>query len=176
LERGKLKRIIGVSVASQDLKVRKVAERQKETIEKILEEFNPEIEVVYDRTICPGSGIAIWAEFENTILGSDIVGEKGKPAEQLGREVAERMKKYLESKACLDKHLADQILPFLALACENGESKVHVAEITKHCLTNIWVIEKFLPVKFSVEGEVGKEGVIKVEGVEVRLKSSRKIR
>jgi RNA 3'-terminal phosphate cyclase len=55
--------------------------------------------------------------------------------------------KQIKSNACLDEHVADQILIYMALA---GNSKVSVAEITNHCRTNMWVIEKFLPVKFEI--------------------------
>jgi RNA 3'-terminal phosphate cyclase len=55
--------------------------------------------------------------------------------------------KQINSNACLDEHMADQILPYIALA---GNSKVSVAEITNHCKTNMWIIEKFLPVKFEI--------------------------
>ena len=54
-----------------------------------------------------------------------------------------------KSEACLDKHLADQILPYLALASD--KSKVTVSEITNHCKTNIWVIEKFLEGEFKIK-------------------------
>ena len=37
-------------------------------------------------------------------------------------------------------------------------------EVTGHLLTNIHVIEKFLPVKFSVEGRTGFEGFVSVRG------------
>jgi RNA 3'-terminal phosphate cyclase len=59
--------------------------------------------------------------------------------------------------------MADQIIPFLALA--DGKSEVTVEEITDHCLTNIFVLEKILEIKFEVEGEKGKFGKILVNGV-----------
>jgi RNA 3'-terminal phosphate cyclase len=34
-----------------------------------------------------------------------------------------------------------------------GLGKIHVADITPHTITNIHVIEKFLPVKFSINEE-----------------------
>jgi RNA 3'-terminal phosphate cyclase len=59
----------------------------------------------------------------------------------------------MKTGACLDPHMADQILPFLALA--GGESRVRVAEITDHCRTNIRIIEQFLPARFAVNEEAG---------------------
>jgi RNA 3'-terminal phosphate cyclase len=40
------------------------------------------------------------------------------------------------------------------MAAEKGSSQVTVAEVTNHCKTNIWTIEKFLPVKFSIHGNI----------------------
>jgi len=50
-------------------------------------------------------------------------------------------------------------LPYMALA---GGGKIATPEITDHILTNISVIEKFLPVKFKIDGENGKPGIISV--------------
>lgn len=47
----------------------------------------------------------------------------------------------------MDSHAADQLLPFLAFA----GGKVKVSKITQHCLTNAYVIERFLPVRFSFQ-------------------------
>jgi RNA 3'-phosphate cyclase len=157
-ERGNFIKIHGVSVSSSELAERKVAERQKKSAEEFLKEFANEIEVVYHKTLNPGSGITLAAIFENTVLGASALGERGKPAEAVGREAAKELLDLISSQACLDKHMGDQILPFLALA--NGKSEVAVEKITKHCLTNMWVIEKFLPVKFRVEGKEGEAGRI----------------
>ena len=58
-----------------------------------------------------------------------------------GEEAAENLIREIESKAPVDRHLADQILPFMALT---KGSKVKVSEITSHCKTNIYAIEQFL--------------------------------
>ena len=53
-----------------------------------------------------------------------------------------------ESGATLDRYLADQILPYISLASES--SNISVSRITRHCRTNIWVIEKFIQGKFEI--------------------------
>ena len=90
-------------------------------------------------------------------LGADFLGERGKPAEEVGEECALLLKKQIDSNACLDRWMADQILIYLGLA---GSGKVSVSEITNHCLTNIWTIQKFLPVKIKVAGNKGEAGTI----------------
>jgi RNA 3'-terminal phosphate cyclase (ATP) len=51
------------------------------------------------------------------------------------------------SRAEVDVHLADQLIPYMGLA---GEGSFTVREISKHCLTNMHITEKMLDVRFSV--------------------------
>jgi len=156
LERSKLIRIKGISHASSLLKSKNVAERMRSSAENLLkkEGFESDIEIRYVDTICHGCGIELFATYENTILGSDGLGELQRSAESVGKEAAEKLIQYHKSNACMDPHVTDQILPYIAIAAKNGESKISVSEITNHCKTNIWVIEKFLPVKFSIKDNV----------------------
>jgi RNA 3'-phosphate cyclase len=149
-ERGKIKKILIISGASQSLKNKKVAERQVAGAKEILEKLNLQIEekIEYYDTQSPGSQICLIAEFENTILGMDQLGKLGKRAEDVGKEAAIELLKEEKTQACLDRYLADQILPYMALA--EGNSQVTVSEITEHCKTNIWVIEKFIKGKFEI--------------------------
>lgn len=150
-ERGSLKKIFVISGASEFLKTKKVAERQIAGVREILGKLKLPLEEKYDYypTQCPGSQICLIAEFENTVIGTDNLGKLGKRAEDVGKEAALELLKEQKSGACLDKHLSDQILPYLALA--SGKSKISVSEITEHCKTNIWVIEKFLDGKFEIK-------------------------
>jgi len=153
-ERGELKKILVISGASNALKEKKVSERQLMGMREILGKLKLPIEekVEYYDTRCPGSQICLVAEFENTVIGTDNLGKLGKRAEDVGRECALELLKEQKSQACLDKHLADQLLPYLALA--SGKSQVTVSETTNHCKTNIWVIEKFLDGKFEIKGNL----------------------
>lgn len=108
-----------------------------------------EEKIEYYLTQSPGSQICLVAEFENTLIGTDNIGKLGKRAEDVGKEAALELLKEQKTGACLDKHMADQILPFLALS--SGKSQVTVSEITGHCKTNIEVIEKFLEGKFEIK-------------------------
>ena len=154
IERGLLKKIIAISGASEFLKEKKVAERQLMGVREVLGKLKLSIEerVEYYDARCPGSQICLIAEFENTKIGTDNLGKLGKRAEDVGKEAALELLKEQKSGACLDKHLADQILPFMALA--KNHSQVTVSEITNHAKTNIWVIEKFLDGKFETMGNL----------------------
>ena len=153
-ERGSFKKILVFSGASNSLKNKKVAERQIAGVREILGKLKlpTEEKVEYYDTRCPGSQICLVAEFENTVIGTDNLGKLGKRAEDVGKEAALELLKEQKSKACLDKHLADQVLPYMALS--KNKSSVTVSEITNHCKTNIWVIEKFLEGKFEIKGNL----------------------
>ena len=150
-ERGNFKKILAISGTSESLKNKKVAERQIAGVREVLGKLKLPIEkkIEYYDTQCPGSQVCLIAVFENTIMGVDNLGKLGKRAEDVGREAAFELLKEQKSGACLDKHLADQILPYLALA--RGKSEITVSEITNHCKTNIWVIEKLLEGKFEIK-------------------------
>ena len=150
-ERGSLKKIILISGASEFLRGKKVSERQLMGVREVLGKLKLPIEerVEYYQTQCPGSQICLVAEFENTVIGVDNLGKLGKRAEDVGKEAALELLREQKSESCLDRHLADQILPYMALS--KDKSQVTVSEITNHCKTNIWVIEKFLNGKFEIK-------------------------
>jgi len=148
-ERGEFKRIDLWSMASEGLKKKKVSERQIKGFSELLD-FKHQ-HTLYEKTLSPGSFIHAHAHYENTKIGEDFLGELGIKAEDVGKECAKKLKREMDSKACLDKWMADQILPYMAIA---GGGEFSVSKITDHCKTNIWTIEKFLPVKFEINGHV----------------------
>ncbi|NOZ81818.1 MAG: RNA 3'-phosphate cyclase, partial [Candidatus Micrarchaeota archaeon] len=111
IERGELVKVRILSVAADSLRSKKVAERQAESAEKHLHGTVADLEkhVIYQKTECPGSGVVVVAEYENSVIGSDGLGEPGKPAEAVGREAAENFMRYHITGACLDRHMSDQI-------------------------------------------------------------------
>ncbi|MCD6384767.1 RNA 3'-phosphate cyclase, partial [Candidatus Sumerlaeota bacterium] len=149
IEQGKLKKITLLSFASNHLRQARVAERQTDSAKKILKKhFSTSIEerIKYVDALNPGSAIVVVAGTSHSRIGADALGERGKPAEKVGSEAAEILLREWDSGAPLDSHAGDQILPFLALS----GGTVKVAKLTEHCLTNIFVIEQFLPVRFTV--------------------------
>ncbi len=160
-EQHNLIQVKGVSHASLDLQKANVAERQAKAAKLFLNKLNCPIQIQtqYQDTLSTGSGITLWAIFSkdpdeidifNPIrLGSDVLGKKGKRAEDVGKEAAEKLLKEIESKAPVDSHLADNLIPFLALF----GGKIKVSEITNHTLTNIYVCEQFLGKIFSIYKE-----------------------
>lgn len=149
MDRRNLLQIKGISHASKDLEKAEVSERQAKSAELLLKKYNCDIDIrtEYCNTLSAGSGIVLWAKFDNAVLGADGLGERGKKAELVGEEAAKNLMKEIDSKAAVDKYLADNILPFIALF----GGKINASEITDHCKTNIYVIEKFLGKCFDVD-------------------------
>jgi len=152
LEQGRLLQIKGISHASTNLQKANVSERQVREAESILNKYQVPINIrtEYCDTLSYGSGIVLWAKFEHAILGGDGLGELGKKAELVGQEAANNLIKEVESKAAVDSHLADNILPYMGIF----GGKIKASEITNHCKTNMYVIEKFLDVNFKVKDKV----------------------
>jgi RNA 3'-terminal phosphate cyclase len=93
-------------------------------------------------------------------LGESALGRKGVPAEALGEACAIDLADTIRSRATVDAHALDQVLPFMALA--KGDSAVLAEELTGHAETNIWVIEKFLGKKFQTDE---KERLVEIRTV-----------
>jgi RNA 3'-phosphate cyclase len=153
--------IEGISGISHALNLpRHVAERQAAAAEKILksEGYNIDIKIEHsDNEAGSGSGIVLWTS-GNTPLGGSSIGERGKSAEEVGAEAAQELIYSLQSNAPLDKYMADQIIPYMALA---GDSAVKIAELTSHTLTNIKLVEKITAKKFHIDGVLGESAIIR---------------
>lgn len=158
--KGKLVNLTGVSAVA-NLPV-SVAERQKKKAEQILgqEKLEPEISTTEVSSVGTGTYFFLLVEFENSVAGFSALGERGKPAEMVAQEACQSLLDFLKTEAAVEEHLADQILPFLALAKE--ESRFTVSKITSHLLTNVWVVEKFKTSKIRVDGRVGEYGRIRI--------------
>ena len=156
LERGRLLGVKGIAHASR--LPGHVLEREAKAAEGILRRYNPEITLELRKDFSTGTGITLWACYENTRLGGSALGERGKRAEQVGEEAARALLAEIESGASVDVHLADQLVPFLALA--EGDSAFTVRELTGHLKTNIFVTEQILGGRFQLEK---KNGLFRVE-------------
>jgi len=154
--RGKFLKLSGISaVANLPLSI---ADRQKNSALKLLQQKNlkADIEIIPAFSFGQGTFFFLKAEFENCVAGFGSLGELGKKAEKVGEEAVLQLMEYLSIDSCLEHHLADQLIPFLALA--KGDSAFSVSKISKHLLTNIWMVKQFLEIDIKVEGAEGKPG------------------
>jgi RNA 3'-terminal phosphate cyclase len=134
------------------LKSADVARRQAQGAQRLIGDLCPvRIKEQYMRTASIGTVITLWANFYKSKMriGADALGEKGVPAEKIGEAAATRLLDYLNSDAVVDPHLADNIVPLLALTGGN----LITTKITGHILSNIYVCEKFLNVRFTVDNQ-----------------------
>ncbi len=152
LKRGKL---IGIEGVAHSLNLPcHIVEREAISASRILEKngFKADIKLECKRNFSQGTGITLWAKYENTVLGSSSLGEKGKRAEIVGEEAAKNLLEEIKSSATVDVHLADQLIPFVAIA--GGKSVYTVRELTNHLKTNIFIVEKILEKKiFEIKSE-----------------------
>lgn len=160
LKQGEITEINGIALSSL-LKERKVSERMAKECQKELKAkgYTPEIEIAYDTgdnpvyqktSIQAGASLAIWARTSTgCLIGSDMAGEPRRRAEFIGRQVAKNLIEDLETGATVDRHLADQLIPFCALA--EGLSEYLIPQMTEHVETRLWLVEKMLGAKTEVK-------------------------
>jgi len=160
VQRGRLVNLSGISVVSN--LPSSIAERQRNQAIKILKEegFSPEIELLQAPSGGQGTFLFLKAEFENSVAGFGALGERGKRAEKVAEEACQDFLQFMRTQGAIDPHLADQLIPYLALA--EGGATFTVSKISRHLLTNIWVVKQFLPTRFSVEGKEGEEGKVTI--------------
>jgi len=117
-------------------------------------------------SLSAGTGITIWTQTKNAILGSTVLGERGLSAEKIGEKAAIELIREIDSGATLDTHAFDQILPYMALVRDNKQSSCIVKEISSHAQTNMWLIRQFFNNQdiFHIEN-IKDFKVIRVKGV-----------
>lgn len=147
-----LTRIDGVSCASANLKGADVAERQAEGAAARLKGVCPlSIKTEYSQTASPGTVITLWAVSKEgqVSIGADALGARGVRAEDIGARAADRLLSVMNSGAGADSHLADNLIPLLALT----GGALRTEKITGHMRSGMYVCEKFLNVRFEVDDE-----------------------
>ncbi len=118
-----------------------IAERMKKQVLKEFIELETSISVGSYESASPGTGIVIWTR-GGKILGTGVLGEKGVPAEEVGKNAVEGLKKDIEAGVDLDPNAADQLVPFLALLDDEGV--LTTRKLTGHLETNVWLVNRFL--------------------------------
>ena len=157
IHRGKLMDIHVLS-ATSNLPIH-IAERQRDQALRRLEYLGIMPHTQIENAPSPGQGTALFlaARFEGITAGFTSLGKRGKRAEAVADDACDELIAFLDGGRVLDRHLADQLVLYMALA--EGYSTFLADKVTEHLLTNIWVIEQFLPVAFEAEEEAGKIGV-----------------
>lgn len=168
-EQGKIQEIKGYSLSSH-LGKRKVSERMADECEKRLEAsgLKTDIRILNDHRNTPafektavqsGAALAIWAQSDTgCIIGADMAGALRRSAEFIGDSVARNLMEDINTGACSDRFLSDQLIPFAALA--QGISKIRIPAMTDHIDSRLWLAETILGAKTRINGnEIIIEGV-----------------
>ncbi|MCK4857277.1 MAG: RNA 3'-phosphate cyclase [candidate division Zixibacteria bacterium] len=164
-QRGKLKRIYGLSVASNI--GNNVANRQMKAALKALRNLKLRGDIQIKDVAAAGKGTILFltAEFERVRAGFSTLGERGIPAEKVAHRTVEDLNNFLGKSVCLDNYLADQLIPYIALCGERVE--MNVSRITTHLLTNLWVVKKFLPIDYELKGPHDLPGTLVIKPAEI---------
>jgi RNA 3'-phosphate cyclase len=154
--------IKGIVNASTSLQKRLVAERIAQEATMNLQKLKcpVSIDIQYNDSLSDGTGIVLWSvhgteEVDSNnpiILGADKFGEIHLPAEKVAKYAVHELEEELTSGAAVDKHCADNLIPFLGVV----GGTIKTSAITQHIKANIYVTEQFLDVTFSVD-ETTKE-------------------
>jgi RNA 3'-terminal phosphate cyclase (ATP) len=168
-DQGKILGIRGCSLSSY-LEKRKVSERMADEFRKHLKDsgFKIDIRILNDIKDSPvfekasvqsGAALAAWAQTDTgCIIGADMAGAIRRSAEFIGHYVAGNLMKDIESGACSDRYLSDQLIPFATLA--KGASKITIPGMTDHIEARLWLAEIILGAKSNINGHL-----VQIEGI-----------
>lgn len=141
--RGELQGFELFSKASRELEEQRVADRQAGEAARKLKNSHVsrpvEKTVDYEETASVGSSLVLKAVYEESLAGFDALGERGKSSEEVAKEAVKQFKSFSSTDAAVDRHMADQLIIFLAVV--GGE--ICVPEVTDHIQTSLEVVEAF---------------------------------
>ena len=162
LERGELAAVRGIALSSM-LTARRVSERMADACRKVLlrRGWVPAVEILNDEpgrpafdepAIQAGAALALIASMEGgPLLGTDMAGARGRSAETIGRRTALDLIEDLDSGATVDRHLADQVIPFAALA--DASSSYDLPRMTNHVEARLWLVQELLGARVELSGK-----------------------
>ena len=152
-EQGKVKEIRGIALSSH-LEKEKVSERMADRCREILTQngYKTRIEIQNDHTaVQRGAALALWAKTDTgCIMGSDQAGKRGRRSEAIANFVCRSLLEDLNSGATTDRHLADQLILFAALA--KGKTEYSIPLVTEHVQSNLWLVEEILGARSKLDG------------------------
>jgi len=131
---------------------RSIAERQMKAAKNYLSNRGINLkgfEINIDDSISPGSSILVYSVSDKgPFIGSDAIGERGKPSEEVGREAAKIFFEECNSNAPMDRHVGDMLVPFLPFV--KNESVFKVSRITQHLSTNLHIASIFTKCQYRI--------------------------
>ncbi len=140
------------------------ADRQKDRVNRRMSEVGRTASLQVVNIPCESKGgmLYLLAVFERTIAGFTSIVYGNVLAEQVADDAVNELFAYITSYAVVDKHLADQLLIYAALA--DGQTNFSTAELTSHTQATAEIIEQMLPARVSFAGKVGEMAEVEVLG------------
>jgi RNA 3'-terminal phosphate cyclase (ATP) len=145
-----------------------ISSRMKNSaIKKIIEnDYEASLKIDSNNSLSSGTGITLWSESKDTILGKTIIGERGISAEKIGYNAADSIIEEIQSKASIDINMIDQIIPYMFLSDNNKPSQCSIKNLSGHTKTNIWLLNRFIDNEKNIEILYDKNLInIKVNGI-----------
>lgn len=101
----------------------------------------PRIETRSVEADCSGQSLTLWLrDDKGNSLASDRLVVHGETPANAAKLAAQSLAEDWRAGACVDRHMADHIVPWVAL----GAGAVRVPSMTQHLTTNAWVCNQFL--------------------------------
>jgi len=160
IDPGSIKNIYGWSFTAGNLPVRMAEEMTSAAIKHLktsgcdyIKNVKIDVETYKeDKDCCPhnGSGIVLVASTTTgCILGGSALGSVKFSPKETGIKAAEELLEAIECGGCVDKHIQDQMIIFMALA--PGESQLVTGPLTLHTETAIHIAQTLTGAKFKIE-------------------------
>jgi len=161
LKQGTVQTIRGIALSSH-LSEQKVCGRMADRSTAILTKrgYSHDIRIMDDSTaVQRGAALILWTQTDgDCLMGADQAGKPGRKSEAIADFVTRSLLEDLDSGATTDRHLADQLILFAALA--DGISEYTIPAVTEHITANLWLVQQLLGVNAHLEGKT-----VRVEGV-----------
>jgi RNA 3'-terminal phosphate cyclase (ATP) len=115
-------------------------------------------------SLSPGTSVLVFRQNGQEFIGCSALGERGKRAEDVGKEAADGFANEVSNRPNVDRHLSDMIVTLGC--CTAGRTTFKAPNITKHLETNLWITQKMTGMKYSIRVVPGgKTSEIILEGI-----------
>ncbi|MBI4776688.1 MAG: RNA 3'-phosphate cyclase [Deltaproteobacteria bacterium] len=161
---GTFNRVEGMALSSH-LASQRVSERMAEKCVALLDRAGlvGAIQTMDDDSaVQRGAALCLWAESDTgALIGADQAGKRGRRSESIAGNVVRNLLEDIRSGGAVDRHLADQLILFAALA--EGASAIGIPAVTDHVESNRWLVERILGARTDL-----KDHLLEIEGVGLR--------
>ncbi|XP_030378149.1 RNA 3'-terminal phosphate cyclase [Scaptodrosophila lebanonensis] len=167
---GRLKSVVGWSYCSGRLP-KSISLDMQQTAQREMHRLWPENECnIQAFKLSPekardnGAGIVLSASTSSgCVVGAAALGDKNIDGHVLGSDASCELASYIKSEVCIDGHLQDQLIIYMALA--SGRSIIKTSAVTKHTRTAMYVAETMTGVKFETTYDESGQALISCDGI-----------